>query len=67
MYPGLITTTDSDGAIIQSMVKTKAFYRWPEKEDKLFYKWSDILMKINPPKLVRRGYFKVEELDLYID
>jgi len=45
--------------------KTKAFYKWPIKEDTMFYKWSDILMKIKPPVFVRRGYFKVVELDEY--
>lgn len=67
MYPGMISSIDSDGAVIQSMEKTKRFYRWPQKEDKMFYKWSDILMKINPPKLVRRGYFQVDELTEYTD
>lgn len=65
MYPGIIKSVDVDGAIVSSMEKTKAFYKWPNKEDTMFYKWSDILMKIKPPVLVRRGYFKVEELDEY--
>lgn len=63
MYPGIIKSVDVDGAIVNSMEKTKAFYKWPIKEDTMFYKWSDILMKIKPPVLVRRGYFKVEELE----
>lgn len=65
MYPGIITSTDSDGAIVNSMEKSRTFYKWPVREDKMFYKWTDILMKIKPPQLVRRGYFKVEELDEY--
>lgn len=65
MYPGIITSTDSDGAIVNSMEKSKTFYKWPVREDKMFFKWTDILMKIKPPQLVRRGYFKVEELNEY--
>jgi len=65
MYPGIITSVDVDGAIVKSMEKTKAFYKWPIKEDTMFYKWNDILMKIKPPVFVRRGYFKVVELDEY--
>lgn len=65
MYPGIITSVDTEGAIVNSMEKSKAFYKWPSKEDKMFYKWNDILMKIKPPVLVRRGYFKVEELNEY--
>jgi len=46
MYPGIIKSVDVDGAIVNSMEKTKAFYKWPNKEDTMFYKWSDIVMKI---------------------
>lgn len=65
LYPGLIISTTEEGAIIQSMEKSKTFYRWPVKPDELFYDWKDIIMKINSPKLIRRGYFKVKELETY--
>jgi len=35
------------------------------KPDELFYDWKDVIMKINAPKLIRRGYFKVKELETY--
>lgn len=65
LYPGRITETEANGATIQSMEKTKKFYRWPQKVDEIFYPWKDVMMKIKIPKLVRRGFFKVEELDIY--
>lgn len=65
LYPGLIISTTEEGAIIQSMEKSKTFYRWPVKPDELFYDWKDVIMKINAPKLIRTGYFKVKELETY--
>lgn len=65
LYPGLIIKTTEEGATIQSMEKSKKFYRWPVKPDELFYSWKDIVMKICPPQLIRRGYFKVKELETY--
>lgn len=65
LYPGLIVKTSEEGAIIQSMEKTKIFYRWPIKPDELLYQWKDVVMKISTPKLIRRGYFKVKELETY--
>lgn len=64
LYLGLIITTE-EGAIIQSMGKSKTFYRWPVKPNELFYDWKDVIMKINTPKLIRRGYLKVKELETY--
>jgi len=49
------------------MEKSKKFYRWPVKTDEMFYSWIDIMMKINPPTLIRRGYFKVNELEVYTE
>lgn len=61
LYPVLIiSTTEEGGAIIQSMEKSKTFYRWPVKPYELFYDWKDVTMKISTPKLIRRGYFKVK-------
>lgn len=67
LYPGLITRTNSNGAIILSMEKSKKYYRWPDKEDRMFDKWTDIMMKINPPIFIRRGYFQIPELDIYTE
>lgn len=67
LYPDRVSSIEPDGANIQSMEKTRTFYRWPEKVDEIFYPWKDIMMKIKPPKLVRRGFFRVEELDIYTE
>lgn len=67
LYPGRKSSIEPDGAKIQSMEKTKKFYRWLERVDEMFYVWKDIMMKIKPPKLVRRGFFRVEELEIYTE
>jgi len=67
LYPGRIINTTENGAFIQSMEKSKKYYRWPVKTDEMFYSWIYIMMKINPPTLIRRGYFKVNELEEYTE
>lgn len=67
LYPGLIINTTEEGAFIQSMEKSKKYYRWPVKTDEMFYNWVDVMMKISPPKLIRRGYFKIDELEVYTE
>jgi len=43
LYPGLIISTTEEGAITQSMEKSKTFYRWPVKPDEFFYDWKDVI------------------------
>lgn len=37
MYLGIITSIDSNGAIVKSMDKSKSFYKWSMKENTIFY------------------------------
>lgn len=67
LFPGIIVKTSEEGAVIHSMEKTKQFYKWPVKTDELLYSWKDIVMKIKSPILIRRGYFKVRELETYTE
>lgn len=62
MYPGIIKSVDVDGAIVNFMERTKAFYKWPIKEDTMFYKWSDILMKINKTKQLMKDQLMFQTL-----
>jgi hypothetical protein len=59
LFPGMITSFDDDGAVVDCMERTIKGWRWPAKKDILHYKWSDITKKIGPPKLIKRGIFSV--------
>lgn len=67
LFPGIIVKTSEEGAVIHLMEKTKQFYKWPAKTDELLYSWKDIVVKIKSPILIRRGYFKVRELETYTE
>lgn len=64
LYPGKITEVNDNGAVITAMEKSLKSWRWPQKEDQLFYPWDDIIGAIDPPKLIsKRGLFSVPQLD----
>lgn len=58
-YKSNIYSTSSDGAIVDCMEPTKNAWKWPTVKDTSFYKWSDIKMKIDTPKLIKRGLFSL--------
>lgn len=66
LYPGVLENIQTDGAVISAMQRSVKAWRWPEKEDQLFYEWKDIVGSINPPhKINKRGFFSVPELISY--
>ncbi|KAG8265365.1 hypothetical protein J6590_096213 [Homalodisca vitripennis] len=58
-FPGLVMSVLDTGAIVDCMQPTPRYWKWPNEKDLLFYKWSDIVQLINPPKLLKRGLFSV--------
>ncbi|KAG8314155.1 hypothetical protein J6590_098818 [Homalodisca vitripennis] len=56
-FPGLVMSVLDTGAIVDCMQPTPRYWKWPNEKDLLFYKWSDIVQLINPPKLLKRGLF----------
>lgn len=62
-FPGRIESLEGAGAIISAMVKSGNNWKWPLKEDKLFYSWDDVIGSIEEPKLIsKRGIFEIKEL-----
>lgn len=64
MWPGQIASVEEDGAYVKCMARSGLCWKWPEKEDKIFYPLSDIKFKINEPqkKSTKRALFQVPEL-----
>lgn len=58
-FPGLVMSVTETGAIVDCMEPTKKAWKWPKDKDMLFYKWCDILKIIEPPTLIKRGFFSV--------
>lgn len=68
-YPGRIKNinTANNSYFISSMIQSGFNFRWPTKEDQLWFPLADIICKIKPPVPVNsRGTFKVPEMANYI-
>lgn len=58
-FPGKVMTVLETGAFVDCMEPTPRYWKWPTEKDVLFYKWSDFVQIIEPPKLLKRGLFHV--------
>lgn len=66
-FPGLVLKKESEGTEIMVMTMVGAdHWKWPEKEDKLFYNIDDIVCVIEPPTLTNaRGHYHVPEISSF--
>lgn len=64
-WPGQVKSTEKDGAYVNCMARCGLAWKWPEKEDCLFYPNNDIKFQISAPlKLsTKRALYRVPELD----
>lgn len=62
IYPGKIISMSAEGALISCMKKGK-FWKWPSIKDEQLYTWESVIKKIGVPKFVKKGLFRVPELD----
>jgi hypothetical protein len=62
-YPGEVTLVDNNDIEVNVMHKSGNAWRWPAKDDKIFYDRQNILRVVNPPKAAgNRGQFLFENL-----
>lgn len=62
-YPGVIVAVIDQKVLISAMVSSGTGWKWPEKEDRLWYDEKDIFEKIEQPKAKNnRGAFDVPEI-----
>jgi hypothetical protein len=65
-FPGRITAIREKGAEVDCMEKRSKSWRWPTKKDCIEYEWGDVIGKIKPPKLCKRNFFLVPDLDEFV-
>lgn len=68
-YPGQIKDINpiKKTYLVKTMVQSGFNFRWPEKEDSLWYSWEDIIAKIGKPKPINsRGSYYVSEMKTYM-
>lgn len=62
LFPGQVSEVKEDGCNIKSLVKSGVDWKWPKRDDLMFYPLCDISTKINCPREKKRGVFAVPEL-----
>lgn len=65
-FPGRITAIREKGAYVDCIEKKSKSWRWPTKKDCIKYEWGDVIGKIEPPKLCKRNFFGVPDLDEFV-
>lgn len=63
IYPGEIIAHSEEGATVSCMKRGIKFWKWPKIKDEEFYRWHNIISKINAPKFLKKGSFHVPEID----
>lgn len=67
-FPGKIVTVASGQYEVSTMVlSTGNTFRWPERQDKIWYRKNDIVQPICPPtKYNNRGFYKVPDMGKFL-
>ena len=61
-FPGEVTSTEENDVEVNVMHRSANAWKWPKKEDKIYYSKSSIVRVINPPSVAgRRGQFMFED------
>lgn len=63
VYPGQILSICEDGVLIRCMKKGSKCWKWPPIKVEKFCIWHNILQKISPPKLIKKGCYLVNEIN----
>jgi hypothetical protein len=63
-FPGTVIQIRDGEAYIKTMQMSGQNWKWPEKEDVIWYKDEEICTFINPPSLLNiRGIYAVPEIE----
>lgn len=69
-YPGQIKQINSNNKsyLVKTMKQSGFNFRWPEKEDILWYSQEEVISKIGKPRLINsRGSYYVHEMNIYME
>jgi hypothetical protein len=63
-YPAKVTDKDDEKVLANAMAKAAGDkWKWPSIKDEIWYDYSEIIQKIEPPvEINRRGFFSVKDL-----
>lgn len=62
-YPGIITEINADKFKVSVMERTTKQWKWPSQPDEIWYTEEEVLYPIQPPRLLKRGFFHVPGLN----
>ncbi|KAI8442439.1 hypothetical protein MSG28_005952 [Choristoneura fumiferana] len=62
-YPGELISFSEEAALVKCMKRGTKYWKWPAIKDEQLYAWKDVLQKIKPPTLIKRGCYSVKEID----
>ncbi|XP_049886788.1 uncharacterized protein LOC126381335 [Pectinophora gossypiella] len=63
LYPGQIISMSQEGVLVSCMKKSKLSWRWPTIKDIQLYEWDRVVCQIAVPTFIKKGYFKIPEMD----
>lgn len=62
-FPGIVQDLKSSEAFVKVMCMCGGNWKWPEKEDVLWYDFSDVMAVIKEPELINSlGLYSVDEI-----
>lgn len=67
-FPGRVENIDENQCEVSTMVLSSGnTFRWPEKTDKIWYNYDQVIAKIDDPVCVnKRGFYKIKEMEKYL-
>lgn len=66
-FPGRVENVEGNQYEVSTMVLSLgSSFRWPDLVDKIWYRYENVIEKINKPVCIKRGFFKVKEMEKYL-
>lgn len=66
-FPGRVENVQGNQYEVSTMVlPLESSFRWPDFFDKMWYRYENVIEKINKPVCIKRGFFKVKVMEKYL-
>lgn len=66
-FPGRVENVQGNQYEVSTMVlPLESSFRWPDVFDKIWYRYENVIEKINKPVCIKRGFFKVKVMEKYL-
>jgi len=50
-FPGIVNDTNQTSALVSVMTMSGSGWKWPNDDDEIWYKFSDVMQLIKPPEV----------------